>query len=286
MKIAIGLPATIPGVKGERLIEWAKRVDQGLFSSLAIIDRIVYSNYEPMITLAVAAGATKRVRLMTAVILGPTRNAVLLAKEAASLDALSGGRFTLGLGVGGREEDFKAVGVSFKGRGRILDEQIATMRRVWSGQEFGDGVGSIGPAPVQKGGPEILIGGYAPSVLRRAGRLADGFMPAHSTPEAILKSYAVVEQAWREAGKPGRPRLVGSLHCALGPKAQERIDKNLRGYYSFAGDRVERIVKEALTTPQGVRDYIRSMEETGMDELICWPWSPDMDQLERLQDLI
>ncbi len=89
MKIGIGLPATIPGVGGDTILEWAKKADAGSFSSLGIIDRLVYPNYEAMITLAAAAGATSRVRLMTTILVAPLRNPGVLAKEAATLDALS-----------------------------------------------------------------------------------------------------------------------------------------------------------------------------------------------------
>src|SRR5215210_9325725 len=109
MNIGIGLPATIPGTSSSLVLDWAKRADAGPFSSLGIIDRLVYPNYEPLVTLAAAAGATRRIRVMTTVLLAPLRHATILAKQAASLDALSGGRFTLGLSVGGREDDYRAA---------------------------------------------------------------------------------------------------------------------------------------------------------------------------------
>src|SRR5262249_42941217 len=104
MQIGIGLPANIPGIQGPQLIEWAKRADAGSFSSLGLIDRLVYDNYDPLIAFAAAAGATQRIRFTTSILLAPLHNAVLLAKQAASLDAISGGRLTLGLGVGSRED--------------------------------------------------------------------------------------------------------------------------------------------------------------------------------------
>ena len=121
MKIGIGFPANIPGVQGKLLIEWAKKADAGPFSSLGLIDRLVYDNYDTLIAFAAAAGATQRIHLTTSVLLAPLRNTAVLAKQAASLDALSGGRLTLGLGIGSREDDYQAASVPFNRRGKIFD---------------------------------------------------------------------------------------------------------------------------------------------------------------------
>src|SRR5918998_818825 len=160
MDVGIGLPATIPRTSGSLVLDWARRADSGPFSSLGTIDRLVYPNYEPLATLAAAAAVTERVRLMTSVLIAPVRDAALLAKQAATIDALSGGRLSLGLAVGAREDDFRAASASYEDRGRRFEEQLDLMRRVWSGQPV-DG-GAIGPPPAQQGGPEVLIGGYAP----------------------------------------------------------------------------------------------------------------------------
>src|SRR5918993_938676 len=169
MDIGIGLPATIPGTRGSLILDWAKRADSGPFSSLGILDRMVYPNYEPLITLAAAAAVTDRVRLMPTVLLAPLRGAGVLAKQAATIDALSGGRLTLGLGVGAREDDFQFAPASFHNRGRRFEEQLELMKRVWSGQAVSDEIGAVGPTPAQAGGPELLIGGYTPVSIRRGG---------------------------------------------------------------------------------------------------------------------
>src|SRR5579872_6727813 len=182
MKIGIGLPANIPGVQGKFLIEWAKKADAGPFSSLGLIDRLVYDNYDPLIAFAAAAGATQRIRLTTSVLLAPLRSAALLAKQAASLDAVSGGRFTLGMGIGSREDDFQAASVPYHSRGKIFDEQLATMQRIWSGERLSDAVGPIGPAPARTGGPEVLIGGRAPAAIQRLGKWGNGFISGGGGP--------------------------------------------------------------------------------------------------------
>src|SRR5260221_4182770 len=158
MKIGIGLPGTIPGVHRELIFDWARRAESGPFSSLATLDRLVYPNYEALMTLAAVAGVTQRVRLVTTVLLAPLRRPAILAKQAASLDALSGGRLTLGLGVGGREDDFLAASVPFNNRGKRFEEQLTTMMRIWSGEPLSDNSATIGTPPVRTVGPEILIG--------------------------------------------------------------------------------------------------------------------------------
>src|SRR5689334_25321730 len=111
MDVGIGLPATIPGVDGGRVIEWAKRAEARGFSTLGTIDRIVYGNYESLIALSAAAAVTERIRLATCILIAPYRNGAITAKQAASVDRLSGGRLTLGVAVGGREDDYAAAGV-------------------------------------------------------------------------------------------------------------------------------------------------------------------------------
>src|SRR2546421_2187276 len=161
MQVGIGLPTPIPGVSGKLIMDWARKADEGPFSSLGSIDRIVYPNLEPLIAFASAAAVTQRVRLITTVLLATTRNTIMLAKQAASLDVLSNGRLTLGLGVGGREDDFRAAPAAFKNRGKRFEEQLTMMKRIWSGQPVDAETGPIGPKSVRHGGPEILIGGYS-----------------------------------------------------------------------------------------------------------------------------
>ncbi len=287
MKIGIGLPATIPGVKAEVVLEWARKADRGPFSSLGIIDRIVYPNYEPMITLAAAAGATERIRLMTTVLLGPTRNTGILAKEAATLDAISGGRFTLGLGVGGREDDFKAARASFNDRGKRFEEQLVQMKRIWAGQPPSEGMGLIGPPPARKGGPELLIGGYAPRAISRAGRYADGFISGGVSDAAALRQVAgIVEQAWKAERRQGKPRLVAGVYYSLGPRAPEKSTTYLKHYYAFTGPMADNIAKGGLYTPEAVKGVISSFAGIGVDEIIFWPCIPELEQVDRLAQAV
>src|SRR5213592_465091 len=138
MEIGIGLPATVPGVGRDDLLAWARRAEERGFSSLGTIDRLVYPNFEPLVALAAAAAVTERVRLTTDILLAPLRgNGAVLAKQAATVDALSNGRLTLGIAVGGRPDDFEAAGVPFHERGALMDDMLDEMKQVWAGEKRG-----------------------------------------------------------------------------------------------------------------------------------------------------
>jgi alkanesulfonate monooxygenase SsuD/methylene tetrahydromethanopterin reductase-like flavin-dependent oxidoreductase (luciferase family) len=285
MEIGIGLPATTPGTRGPLVLEWARRADAGPFSSLGIIDRLVYPNYEPLVTLAAAAAVTGRVRLMSTVLIASLRGAGVLAKQAATIDTLSGGRLTLGLGVGAREEDFRAAPASFHDRGRRFEEQLEFMKRAWAGEPPDEGIGPMGPPPVQPGGPEILIGAYAPAAMRRLGRWGDGFISGGiPDPGQVRKLFDAAEEYWKEAGRPGRPRLVASVYYALGPEAERGADY-IRDYYGYFGAAAEDMARSIPSSPEAVGELIRGFEEVGADELICWPTIAGIEQLDLLAEL-
>jgi alkanesulfonate monooxygenase SsuD/methylene tetrahydromethanopterin reductase-like flavin-dependent oxidoreductase (luciferase family) len=286
MDIGIGLPATIPGTRGSLILDWAKLADSGPFSSLGIIDRLVYPNYEPLITLAAAAAVTERVRLMSTVLIAPLRGAGVLAKQAASIDALSGGRLTLGLGVGAREDDFNVAPASFHDRARRFEEQLELMKRVWSGQPAGDEVGPIGPPPAQPGGPELLIGGYSPPAIRRVGRWGDGYISGGiPDPAQVRQMFDLAEESWRAEGREGKPRLVASLYYALGPNA-ERGGDYIRDYYSYFGPAADDMARSIPSSPEAVEGLIRGFGEVGADEVVCWPTVAELDQVDRLAALV
>lgn len=285
MKVGVGLPA-ISGVSGQMVLDWAKRVDAGPFSSLGTIDRIAYGNHEPLTMLAAAAGVTQRVRLMTSILLAPLRNTGVLAKQTATLDAISGGRLTLGLAVGGREDDYRAAPASFHDRGKRFDEQLFLMRRIWSGEPVGDGVGRVGPTPHQSGGPEVLIGGASPASLRRVGQWADGFISTPLPPEQVQQLYSGAEKAWQAQGRPGKPRLAIGLYYRLGANATQRSEAYIRDYYAFTGPVAEQIVQAIIATPEVIKGAIQAYESVGVDEIVFWPTVAELDQIDRLADAV
>jgi alkanesulfonate monooxygenase SsuD/methylene tetrahydromethanopterin reductase-like flavin-dependent oxidoreductase (luciferase family) len=287
MKVGIGLPGNVPGTKGDTIVEWARQADAGPFSSLGVIDRLVYDNYEPLVLLSAAAGATSRVRLMTCVLLAPLRNPGVLAKQAASLDAISGGRLTLGVGVGRRPDDYQVAPAVYERRGRNLARSLSTMRSIWNGEVKGEAdAGPMGPAPVRPGGPEVLIGAGAPQAVRRVGKHADGFIAAAGNAAAVEQLYQVAVESWEAEGRSGKPRLAGVASYALGPNAADQVGGYIRHYYSFLGDAAEQMARNAISSPEAVKDAIRDMEGIGMDEVVFLPSVAEMDQLDRLADII
>ena len=168
MDVGIGLPNAVRGVDRSGIVDWAKRAEEAGFASLGTIDRIAYPSYESLISLAAAAAVTQRIRLVTDIVIAPVRsNTALLAKQAATIDNLSEGRLTLGLAVGGREDDYAASGVDFESRGSAFDRQLAELNEVWAGD-------TVGPEAANGKRPSVLIGGSADVAYRRASEHADG----------------------------------------------------------------------------------------------------------------
>lgn len=279
MKIGLGLPESIPGVRGQLILDWAKKAEAGPFSSLSVMDRLVYANYEPLTTLAAVAAVTRRVRLITSVLLAPLRNPAMLAKMAASVDALSNGRLSLGLGIGGRADDFHAAGIPLEKRARLFEERLALMKRVWSGQPVSGHVGPIGPRVVSPHGPEILIGGYSRQAVRRVGTWGDGFIAGITDPARARELYNQAEESWTEAGRVGKPRFVGTCFFALGPDAPERAGRYLTHYFDDPALSIP-------ATPEAVRRAVEAHLQVGMDEVILWPCIPDLDQIDRAAEIV
>jgi alkanesulfonate monooxygenase SsuD/methylene tetrahydromethanopterin reductase-like flavin-dependent oxidoreductase (luciferase family) len=283
MKIGVGLPATIPGAFGPDIVEWARRAEAGPFSSLGVVDRLVYPNHDPLVSLAAAAAVTSRVQLMTTVLLTPLRNEMVLAQTAATIQSISQGRFSLGLGIGWRKDDLDAAGVPFEGRGTRLEGQLATMRAIWAGEAIPTGDFKIGP-PIAKP-PEVLMGAMLDGPLRRVGRLADAYLAAPDPVSEIERKYAIVCESWSKAGKPGKPRMVGGLYYVLGDL--EKGYDYMRDYYDFAGSELaEEWVRDMISTPQQVREAMREYESIGMDEMLFHPCVANLDELARLADIV
>jgi alkanesulfonate monooxygenase SsuD/methylene tetrahydromethanopterin reductase-like flavin-dependent oxidoreductase (luciferase family) len=277
MDVAIGLPNAVPGTTGGQLVEWARRADARGFSSLGTIDRIVYENYEPLTALAAAAAVTERIGLCTSVLLAPLHvNAVKLAKQALSVQALSDGRFSLGLGLGGRDDDYEVSGIEPVARGRRLDEMLEKIKEVWSEGEIG---------PTVAGVPELIVGGHADASFARAARFADGWIAAASGPDQFAAGLEKTRAAWSEAGRDGGPRTQALAYFSLGDRAEAEARAYLTDYYAWLGEDIAGfLVASAAKDTETVKQFVAAYEAAGCDELILCPSSGDPDQVDLLAD--
>jgi alkanesulfonate monooxygenase SsuD/methylene tetrahydromethanopterin reductase-like flavin-dependent oxidoreductase (luciferase family) len=296
MDIGIGLPGLPDLDRPELFLQWARAAEAHAFSSLAVIDRIVFDNYEPLMALAAAAAVTSRIGLMTAILISPYRtNTALLAKELATLDRLSSGRLTVGIGIGAREDDYTASGLAPRGRARRLEQQIAEMRTIWRGDVRGY-AGRIGPPPQIEGGPPLLIAGHVSAAFRRAAQIGDGWMMGGGSPEEFRAMAAEVQAEWTAAGRNGRPRMVALAYFALGDDAMSSVQTFTERYYNFPADPgdqalidaagvetlAEVIAAGAATTPDAVRSLVTGWAQAGCDELVLLPCAPDPEQVHLL----
>jgi alkanesulfonate monooxygenase SsuD/methylene tetrahydromethanopterin reductase-like flavin-dependent oxidoreductase (luciferase family) len=280
MQVGVGLPSTIPGTQGQLIIEWACRADEGPFSSLGVLDRLVYDSYDPLITLGTIAGVTRRVKLATTIIVGPLHNTSLLAKSAASLDALSGGRLVLGLSVGARKEDYAASGVDYRDRGKRLSEQLSSIRSLWEENR-------IGPKTTPSSGPDLLVGGLSDQSYARMVRYTDGYVHGGGPPRAFARAADKAFAAWSDAGRPGKPQLWAQGYFAFGDDVAMKAGYSyLRDYYAFTGPFADRIAGGLLTSPQALAQFIRGYQDAGCDELVLFPTVPELAQLERLTEIL
>jgi alkanesulfonate monooxygenase SsuD/methylene tetrahydromethanopterin reductase-like flavin-dependent oxidoreductase (luciferase family) len=282
MDIGIGLPTTLP-VDGPAVIEWARRAEERGFATLGTIDRLVYPNYDTITALAAAAGATSRIGFFTDILLAPLYQPVWLAKATGSLHALSGGRLTLGLGVGGREDDFAAADRPFEQRGRLMDETLELLHRAWAGEPVAGGEHAVTP-PVPGGRVPVLIGGNGPAAIRRTVRWGAGWTVGGAAPEQAAAAAEPVRAAWRDAGREGEPRLAALMYYGLGD--DDASAHSLRTYYAFLGDTAEYVAQGAARTPEQVAQRVRQFADAGFTDLVLDPTIARLDQVDRLADAV
>lgn len=216
--------------------------------------------FDPLFGLAAMAATTSRVRLGTNVLILPQRNPVLLAKEVAALDHLSGGRITLGVGLGWSPEESAALGVPFDRRGARGDDYIRAMTCLWTEEvatyegEFVSFAGAVQlPKPVQRPRPPVIVGGQTPGALRRAARLGDGWTSWMLAPDAIADTLAGLDAACEQAGRD--PASLRRMHTTFYPG------------------------------PAAFEEYLDRAQKDGIDEVVVVPWVPDRDPFEVLAEI-
>ena len=286
MKIGIGLPNTTPGATGELMVDWARRAENRGFSCLATIDRIAYPNFDSLVSLAAAGAVTQRIWLFTNILIGPTRSTALLAKEAVSVDHVSGGRLTLGLGVGGRKDDYELAGLDFHDRGRRFDRQLADLRAAFDGKPLPGFEGHVAPEPVRPGGPRLIMGGTSDAAIRRTVEHCDGWAAGGAPPERVTPIIERVRAAWREAGREGEPYIYALSYFGLGDEHVEESKHSITAYYAFLGGGEVGLAESIPRSVEAIRERQAKYEEAGVDEGVWDPTVPNIDQVELLADAV
>jgi len=290
VRYGICLPYMKRDYDRDTILAWCRAIDAGPWDSLSCGERITGYTCDMRVLLSAAAAVTERVRIVPSLYVLPMHSAVWAAKEIATLDVLSGGRVTVTVGVGGREKDYRAVGASFAQRHERMDQQVAEMRRIWAGEPPFDGADPVGPAPVQAGGPPILIGAMGPKSMRRGAEWAQGvyLFSMNGDRHEIGNMIRMADSAWEEAGRADRPyRMAGFWH-SLADDAAPRLQQYVREYLKIAGDEVADMVAGSMTrsTEDAVRRAIDDYRELEVDEIMFVPVTADIAEVDRLANLV
>jgi alkanesulfonate monooxygenase SsuD/methylene tetrahydromethanopterin reductase-like flavin-dependent oxidoreductase (luciferase family) len=284
MKIGIGLPNQIRNIDPALIPQWASQAEDAGFSTLATIGRTAYPGVMDTVALAGAAAATSSIGLSSNVMITTVWPAVLLAKELAGIDAMSRGRLTLGVGIGGnRSDDFVVEGLPPRDLGRRIEHDLEVYRSVWAGDPVG---GGVNPA-VPKGSRQIplLFGGKAPAAYRRMAKWGQGYI-AGALPAAVVEPlFELARQAWRDAGRAHSPQLVAIAYFAFGDVEFAR--ENVWDYYQAIGTEfADAQARDVNVGRDGVANAVKAFAALGADELILHPAVPDLNEIARLADAV
>jgi alkanesulfonate monooxygenase SsuD/methylene tetrahydromethanopterin reductase-like flavin-dependent oxidoreductase (luciferase family) len=291
MDIAMTLPTMLPHGRHE-FRAWCQRADEGPWSSLAVPERVTFSSHSLVVQLAGAAALTERVRLWTTLIVLPAHDEVQVAKDMASVDRLSGGRLTVGVGVGGREEDYRAIGAGFSRRWQRMDEQVTRMRSIWNQEPPFEGSDPVGPPPLQPDGPPLTAGVVGPKAIARAAQWACGVNDPSSIctvdPAGLRAQRQKVIDAWQAAGRKAPPHFSTNLWFALGVDAQERLAAYVYGYMRIFGEGLAREVAASaiVHTPVALRDAADKSRQAGCDEFFLVPTTTDPNEVDRAREAL
>ena len=278
-----------PLTKPENVVNFAKKCEAMGCQSMWSIDRVAYDNLEPLTVLAAAAGVTQKIRLGTSVLLGNLRHASHVAKIVSTLDFISNGRVTLGLGFGSRENDYKAVEIPFEHRGSRAVEQVQLMKRLWTedkvtfkGKFYNVENLSVGPKPIQKPHPPIWTGGSAEVALKRAGTWADGFICGSSAIPDFPSTWEKIAGYARAAGRdPNKISKAGLTFMAIHDdqsKAVRAVEDYVMRYYGRL--RADVANTSLVGSPAAIAERMGAFLSRGLDTLIIGVADPDPRQLD------
>ncbi|MFD5573907.1 LLM class flavin-dependent oxidoreductase [Streptomyces cadmiisoli] len=283
MKIGVGLPNQTRDIAPRLIPQWARSAEEAGFSTLASVGRLAFPGVMDTVSLAVAAGVTSRIGLISTILIAPVWPPVLLAKELAGIDGVSGGRLTLGVGLGGSPDDFVVEGIGRQGAGDRLDHDLEIYRRVWRGDPVGGGVNPAVPAGTRE--IPVLFGGAVTATFRRVALSGDGYIGASMPAMMVEPMFTRVKSAWRDAGRPGSPRLVALAYYAITDPEKGR--SNILDFSSAAGqDQAQALAAGVRPGRDAVRAAVREFEDIGTDELIFIPALDNLEELTQLAECV
>lgn len=270
----IGLPSDLaPLCDRDLFLAWSRHAEEFGFHTAAVIDKMDYDLWDPLTALAGASAVTERIRLATVLLQLPNRNAVEVAKRAAVVDQLSGGRLDLGVGLGGHAEDYLVVGAEYRGRGPRIAEQVEQIRTIWSSARMATrAVGRCGPAPIQVPGPPLWMGGWSDIAVERAAKIADGFVTGIGDPR---RTAVMARQARALAAANGRSEFacIALAYVAIDGVGDTQNYRSIARYYGGDADREQWIVSGSAAS---VGERLLAMTE-GFDGVIALPVVADLD---------
>ncbi len=279
------------------LVEYGVRMEELGFDSLWVWDHIllgVEPNFpiaESLTLLTAIAARTRKIKLSTGVLVLPLRNPVVLAKQLATMDQLSGGRLLLAMAAGWYKREFDAVGVPFEQRGKIMDENLDILKRFWT-EDMVKGewphhkipAGVMHPKPTQKPRPPILIGGYVDRVLKRAGVAGDGWLTYFYRPESFAKSWAKVRGFAKEAGKDPDTLMNGAQLPIMIGESRAAVESRMMEWLGTEWDYAAWSESTKDSAIMGtVDECVAQLKEhiaVGTQKLIFVPYRYDMHQIE------
>ncbi len=243
-----------------------------------------YPGYEELTYFAAAGAVTERLRFMSNVMISPARSTAELAKQAATVQELTGGRLTLGIGVGWRESDYVLTGRSFSERGRLLDEQARDLGRAWAGEALAPGTRPVVPDTGSSTAVPLVFGGMTEATIRRVVEHGVGWAAGGVPPEMASDFIEAVRSAWRDAGKEGAPRITALNYFALGD-TEAASRSAILDYYEPMGDMAGMIADGVLRTPEVIEERIAGFADLGVDELFLDATVSDPGQVDLLAEV-
>ena len=288
MRLGIGLPNTMAHeTDRELMLGWARLADEAGFDLLGAIDKPNYDSWEPLATITAVAGVTERARLATTILQLPNRNEVLVAKQAAVVDQMSGGRLVLGVGQGGREDDFQVFGADFRGRGERFERQVGRIREIWANARASDrNRGVLGPPPVQDPVPPIWLAGTQPVSIERALRLGDGYIFPTAGSEVMAQLTPQLREGAAAQGKGDFP-IAGLAYVALGDDPAKALTEgahHVLRYYGRLWTEPENLIHHGPA--EKIAEEVAAYAEAGIDTLVLFPQIPSLDQVELLAEVV